>query len=62
MNLRIDNEIDDDDVCEPRRNGYRFSVSAGKTKLKHFNLRSSTEFDLEELNESECLAEFRFRK
>ena len=117
MNLSIDNEIDDDDVCEPRRNGYRFSVSAGKTKLKHFNLRSSTDFslvypfliimafrdvrnllllshddgmindeeflvlhdfyfsknadfpydsyapfDLEELDESECLAEFRFRK
>ena len=117
MNLSIDNEIDDDDVCEPRRTGYRVSVSAGKTKFKHFNLRLSTDFslvypfliimafrdvcnllllshddgtindkkflvlqdfyfskntdfpydsytplDLEELDESECLAEFRFRK
>lgn len=40
VNLSIDNEIDDDeDVYEPRRNGY-------KTKLKHFNLRSSTDFSL----------------
>ena len=116
-NLSIDNEIDDDDVCEPRWTGYRVSVSAGKTKFKHFNLGSSTDFslvypflvimafrdvrnllllshddgkindeeflvlndlyvsknadfpydsytpfDLEELDESECLAEFRFRK
>ena len=116
-NLSIDNEIDDDDVCEPRWTGYRVSVSARKTKLKHFNLGSSTDFslvypflvimafrdvrnllllshddgtindeeflvvndlyvsknadfpydlytpfDLEELDESECLAEFRFRK
>ena len=46
MNLSIDNEIDDDDVCEPRRTGYRVSVSAGKTKFKHFNLRLSTDFSL----------------
>ena len=44
MNSSIDNEIDD--VCEPWRTGYSFSVSAGKTKFKHFNLGSTTDFSL----------------
>ena len=32
--LSIDNEIHDDDVCNPRRIGSRLSFSAGKTKVK----------------------------
>ena len=32
--LSIDNEIHDDDVCNPRRIGSRLSISAGKTKVK----------------------------
>ena len=45
-NLSIDNEINDDDVCELRWTGYRVLVSAGKTKSKHFNLGSSMDFSL----------------
>lgn len=32
--LSIDNEIHDDDFCNPRRIGSRLSFSAGKTKVK----------------------------
>ena len=32
--LSIDDEIHDDDVCNPRRIGSKLSFSAGKTKVK----------------------------
>ena len=47
---------DDDDASHPRNTGPRVWFSEGKFEFVH------APFDLDELNEAECVAEFRFRK